>query len=464
MLPTTLADQTTLREMNLSAVLRFIYHEAPLSRSQLAGKTGLNKSTISSLVEDLLDRRLIHETGMASAGKGRPSTMLETHPQAGVVVAVELGVDFVGVAIIDFKGSILWRKLDLADPAASQEKTLGQTMALVDETIRLCRQQHHRILGLSFSIPGTVDLHQGILIFAPNLNWRNVQFRKIFSAYTGLPVFIENDANAAAVAEHLFGVARNLHDFLFVFVGVGLGSGLFLNDRLYRGTGGYAGEIGHTPIIAEPFQNPCQCGNLGCWETYANQFSILRRVEARLEQARRGDQPVTQSVTSADAASSPSHIPSLTEQQRDQPPAANRQPSIIPALMQQQNSALSIPIVKQAAEAGDPHALESLAEAGSAMGTGLAVLVNLFNPEKIVLGGPVSIAGEFLMPSIRESVSRHAMQEILAQTEIKLSAFGPDASLVGAAAVVVDDVLTHPSHVEKEVMPQTITAQIAGQV
>ncbi len=414
MTPTNSADLASLREMNLSAVLRFIYHEAPLSRSQLAGKTGLNKSTISSLVEDLLERRLVHETGIASVGKGRPSTMLETHPQAGAVVAVELGVDFVGAAIIDFKGNILWRKLEPADPAASQEKTLGQTMALVEETIRVCRGGHYRILGLSFSIPGTVDLEQGLLIFAPNLNWRNVPFGKMFSSYTGLKVFIENDANAAAVAEHLFGVARNLHDFLFVFAGVGLGSGLYLNDRLYRGTGGYAGEIGHTPIIAEPFQNPCQCGNLGCWETYANQFSIIRRVESRLEHS--------------------------------------REDSLIPGLMEQYGSSLSIPIIKQAAEEGDPCAIESLAEAGSAMGTGFAVLVNLFNPERIVLGGPVSIAGEFLMPSIRESVSRHAMKEILSQTEIHLSAFGPDASLVGAAAVVVDEVLTHPLHVEKEVM------------
>src|SRR5512142_2459942 len=111
------ADQASLREMNLSAVLRFIYHEAPLSRSQLALKTGLNKSTISSLVEDLLDRCLVHETGIASAGKGRPSTMLETNPRAGAVVAVELGVDFVSAAIIDFQGTILWRKLDPADPA-----------------------------------------------------------------------------------------------------------------------------------------------------------------------------------------------------------------------------------------------------------------------------------------------------------------------------------------------------------
>src|SRR5512143_1366885 len=344
MLPTTPTDQTTLREINFAAVLRFIYHEAPLSRSQLAGKTGLNKSTISSLVEDLLDRKLIHETGINSAGKGRPSTMREISPEAGILVAVELGVDFVSSAIVDFLGNILWRKAEPADPAASQERTLGQTMAIVRETIDVCRSRDRRILGLSFSIPGTVDLEQGILIFAPNLNWRNVPFRDIFSAATGLKVFIENDANAAAIAEHLFGTARNLKDFLFVFAGVGLGGGLFLNNRLYRGKGGYAGEIGHTPIIAEPFQNPCQCGNVGCWETYANQASILQRVESRL--------------------------PSGGEH------------SLISALMTEQHSPLTMSIIRQAAEAGDLTARESLAEAGAAMGTGFAVLINILNPER----------------------------------------------------------------------------------
>ncbi len=333
------------------------------------------------------------------------------------MIAVELGVDFVSSAIVDFLGNILWRKAEAADPAASQEKTLGQTMEMVRETITVCATRGERILGLAFSIPGTVDLEQGILIFAPNLNWRNVPLRELFSSTTGLRVFIENDANAAAIGEHLFGNARNLHDFLFVFAGVGLGGGLYLDDNLYRGKGGYAGEVGHTPIIAEPFQNPCHCGNVGCWETYVNQASILARVEARLGHS--GDR------------------------------------SVIRELMAEQASPLTLSIVKQAADAGDQDALESLAEAGNALGKGFAVLVNLFNPGKIVLGGPVSVAGQYLMPAVRESLSLHAMGEILSQAEINLSAFGPDASLVGAAAVIVDDVLKFPSHVQKEVMLHT---------
>jgi glucokinase-like ROK family protein len=415
------ADHAFVRETNLSSVLRLIYSEAPLSRAQLAAKTGLNKSTVSSLVEDLLDRKLIHETGINYVGTGRPATQLEVNSNVGAVVGVELGVDFVAVVLADITGKILGRKQISADPAASQAKTFELTQALIEEIMLQCDKLGLKVMGLSFSIPGTVDLDEGALIFAPNLQWHNVAFRQLFSTSTGLKIFIENDANAAAIAEHLFGKARNLKDFIFVFAGVGLGGGLFLNGQLYRGKGGYAGEIGHTPIIEDPFQKLCHCGNLGCWETYANQYSIVERIQTRLE---------------------------------------TKRSTLISALMEKQNAPLSISIIKQAAEMGDTDALEGLAEAGTAMGNGIAGLVNIFNPEMIILGGPISIAGEFLLPSIRQSVNKRAMHEIVIQTEINISAFGTDASVIGAVAVVIDDILTHPTHVEKEVVTGRITSPL----
>ena len=251
-----------------------------------------------------------------------------------------------------------------------------------------------------------MDINKGLLIFAPNLHWHNVPFAKIFSEYTKLKVFVENDANAAAIAEHLFGTARQCQDFIFVFAGVGIGGGLFLNGKLYRGKNGFAGEIGHSPIMAEPSQNVCHCGNRGCWETYANQYSIIQRVQARLEVKRT---------------------------------------SIVPKLMSEQNAPISIPLIKQAADAGDKESIDSFTEAGQAMGQGLAGLINIFNPEKIILGGPLSIAGEYLLPAIKETVDRHSLPEIDQQAEILLSPFGPDASLIGAIAIVVDNALSHPT-------------------
>lgn len=411
-------DQGYLRELNLSNVLKLVSRQAPLSRAQLAARSGLNKSTVSSLVEDLMDRGLIHETGINSAGAGRPATLLEINPRVGAVIAVELGVDFVAVALTDFCGSILWRRNVAADPAESQAETMSEARRLIQETVEVCKERNLRGLGLSFSIPGTVDLEEGILIFAPNLNWHNVPLRKLFAEF-GLKVYIENDANAAAVGEHLFGAAQNVKDFVLVFAGVGLGGGLYLNDQLYRGVGGYAGEIGHTPIRAEPSGRLCHCGNRGCWEIYANQASIIERVEGKLQ------------------SGCESNLRGRVEA----------------------GETLSLGMIKESAGQGDEVALEALAEAGGAMGSGFAGLVNTFNPEKIVLGGPVSTAGTYMMPTIMAGVKQYAMAEIAAQTEISLSAFGGDASLIGAAAVVVDDILANPTQVGKEVVAEESARQ-----
>jgi glucokinase-like ROK family protein len=406
----TSADQALVRELNLSLVLRHIHTEAPVSRAQIAQATGLNKSTVSSLVESLLERKLIYETGMNSVGAGRPATMLEINPQAGGIICVELGVDFVAVAVTDFTGNILWRKTETANPTDAHEKTLAQTLELAKKAIDFCKKKGLHLFGLGLAMPGTVDLDEGTLIFAPNLQWRNVPLRTFFSEHTGLKVFIENDANAAAVAEHLFGAARQSQNFIFVFAGIGIGGGLFLDGNLYRGEVGYAGEIGHSPIMAEPFQSPCHCGNRGCWEAYANQYSIIRRVQARLEAKRS---------------------------------------SIIPQLMEEQDAPMSLSIIKQAADAGDEEVIEALSETGTAMGIGFATLLNILNPEKIILGGPLSIVGNYLLPSAKNAATKHALPEMRPKVDILLSSFGEDASLIGAVSIVVDDILSNPTHIER---------------
>lgn len=404
------ADQAFVREINLSLVLRHIHDEAPVSRAKIANVTGLNKSTVSSLVEDLLKRGLIRENGRNSAGTGRPATLLEINPEAGGIIGVQFGVDFVAVALTDFIGKIQWRRTIETDPNEPQADIITQTLTLVDEAISACKDQPGNLLGIGLSVPGIVDIERGVLIFAPNLQWRNVPLRKTFFEHTGLKIYVENDANAAAIAEHLFGVARKIKDFIFVFAGVGIGGGLFLNGNLYRGKKGYAGEIGHSPIITNLPLTTCRCGNLGCWETLANQASILHRVQSHLDEKRS---------------------------------------KIIPDLLTENGAPLSISIIKQAADANDESAILSIAEAGAAMGQGIAGLINIFNPDKIILGGPISSVGEYMLPSIEESMTRYSLNEFGSLVMVLLSSFGADASLIGGIAIVVGDVLSNPLQVKR---------------
>ena len=409
-------DQSIVRNSNLSLVLQSIHNNAPLSRAKLAEMTELNKSTISSLVEDLLARQLIHEIGKDSNKAGRPATLLEVNPRAGGIVGVELGVDFVAVGLMDISGKIIWKHTEDADPSLEQEKTIAQTLTLVDIAIAKCKEMKLRLLGIGLVVPGTVDLQEGVLVYSPNLQWTNVPLGKIFSDHTGLKTFIENDANAAAVAEHLFGAMKHTQDFIFIYAGVGIGGGLFLNGKLYRGRHGYAGEIGHFPVISDVDANGeiCLCGNPNCWEIRANQRALIMRGEAILDK---------------------------------------NSASIISQVMREHNeTSPSVDIMKLAADAGDQDVIHAFAEVGHAMGQGIAGLVNIFNPEKIVFGGTLSMASDYLIPAVISSVENLAQNDIMKRTEVVISTFTNDASLFGAVAIVVQNIMWNPTTVEKEVV------------
>jgi len=402
------ADQALVREMNLSIILRYLHAGGPMSRASLASLAGLNKTTVSSLVDELRGRGLIHDVGMDNTRTGRPATLLELNPEAGLIAGVALGVDFVSVILADFVGQIRWRRREAADPRESQEDMIRRTQELVDEAIRFGRDANRRLLGLGIATPGTVDIDRGLLIFSPNLQWHNVAYRDIFYVQTGLPVLVDNDANAAAQAEHLFGVARQAQNFLSVFGGVGVGGGLFLNGKLYRGAGGFAGEIGHTNFVIEGYRRPCRCGSRGCWETSVAQESIVERVRSRL--------------------------------------LADRN-SLVSRLMAERQVTLSLPLIVEAARAGDAECMEALAETGALLGLGVANLVSIFNPEMVVLGGPLGEAEQFLLPPIREAVGATTLPEIRQQVQILASPFGADASVVGAVALVVEAIFANPTSV-----------------
>lgn len=402
-------DQTLVREINLATVLRYLQAGPAISRSGLANLTGLNKTTISRLVEELLERDLAHEIGLANSAGGRRATLLELNPQAGQIIGLEVGVDFISVIVTDFSGQMTWHRLIETDPADPQAVIIEQALSLVSEAQQFSQAQSGRLLGLGLTVPGTVNIDSGTLLFSPNLQWRSVPLGQIFTERTDLPVFVENDANAAALAEHFFGAARQSQNFIFLTVGVGLGGGLFLNGSLYRGAGGIAGEIGHTNLMSNG-NRPCRCGNRGCWETSSNQYALIERVWALL---------------------------------------AIGQSSLVTQIMTEQNTRLTLAVIARAAAAGDQVVLEALAETGAAIGLGVANLINTFNPEMVIVGGAMMVAGDYLLPAIKDVVAKRTLAEAQSQTQIVLSTFGPAASVVGGVALVVNAILANPSQVER---------------
>jgi len=397
-----------VREINLSIILNTLREAAPLSRAQLAARTGLNKTTVSSLVRELIDRQFVREIGYGRSGGGRPAMMLELNPQAGYIIGVEIGVDFILVILTDFTAHVLWRWQEEINPDQPPETILDRAINATHTAIdhyetHVSPDGDSPLLGIGVGIPGLIDTDSGMVIFAPNLGWRDVPAREKFTATFDVPIFVDNDANASAMGEHYFGAARQVNDFVYLAAGVGLGGGIVLNGQLYRGISGYAGEIGHMTII--PDGELCKCGNRGCWETLVSQTAVIRRVRRAIESGKH---------------------------------------SLVSQLVNDDLRRISISLIAQAAKASDEVARQALEETGEYLGIGIANLINSFDPELVVFGGVLSFASEFLLPAIEATIKQRARVRPQDLPQVKVSAHGFDACVMGCVALVLYDILREP--------------------
>jgi len=395
------ADYTLMREMNVALILECLRRAAPLSRAKLANITGLNKTTVSSLVKELIGAGYVRETGLEPNEIGRPSIKLELNPQAGYILGAEIGVDFVAVILTNFAADVLWRRRESTVGLNDRAVILERAIALIREARSQAGEPS--ILGLGLGVPGLVDVASGTLLFAPNLRWSDVPLRQLLEAEFDFPVWVDNEATMAALGESYFGAARGADFVLYVSSGVGLGGGLVLNRRILPGAAGFAGEAGHMTV--DPAGPRCNCGNRGCWETYVSQSAVFQRVR----QAVAGGQRSWLEKATGGAL-----------------------------------NLLTVPLVVEAAQRGDAVARAALEETGRYLGIGLASLINLLNPQRVVLGGIMSLAHEFLWPSLQAEVRERALRWPRETAEIVIAAYGEDSCLMGGIATVYHHVLSQP--------------------
>jgi glucokinase-like ROK family protein len=397
------ADQGLIRKLNTAVLLDALRRFAPLSRAELAARTGLNRSTVSIIVTSLIEEGLIQETDLQSSKVGRPGMLLELNPKGGFAIGIELGVDFISIILTDFIAQVQWREQVCSDPNEDQITILDCAATLTQHALDYGLSQGLRPLGIGMGVPGLVDLRQGKLIFAPNLHWNNVPLRLIWSQRFNLPIFVENEANAAALGEYYFGAAQGVGSFIYLSAGIGLGAGIVLDGKLFRGSNGYASEVGHMTV--DPNGELCGCGKRGCWETQVGPRAVLRRVRKTLESG---------------------------------------VPSALCDLVEGDLERISFESVVQAAGQGDSVALRALQEVGERLGIGVANLVNVFNPELIVLGGALNLASTILLPIVERLIRENALTPACENVHVAASAHGIDACLMGAVALVLDDILREP--------------------
>ncbi len=402
-------DQALVREINLSVIMNYLRQYAPISRAALAEMTGLNKTTVSSLVKELIEHQFVHEVGLNSAHVGRPSVLLELNPDAGCIVSGEIGVDYISVIRANFAAEIVWRHQESIKQSLGQQEIIRRLLDLFHQSIESGDGTRGNLLGLALGVPGLVDLDSGKLLFAPNLKWENVPLRDILSREFGVPVFVDNEANMAALGEHFFGAAQGHNEVLYISIGVGLGGGIIQGGRLLRGATGFAGEFGH--MTMEVNGERCNCGNCGCWETLVSQSALFRHIRRAVE---------------------------------------GGQHSVLEDMVKDDWSQLSVPMIVDAVYAGDRVAIEALEQVGHYLGVGIASLVNSFNPDLVVLGGILSLAGGFLLPIIDAELRQHALRWNVDTVQVVLSRYGLDACVMGGMATVYQAILAQPGSVERQ--------------
>jgi predicted NBD/HSP70 family sugar kinase len=383
----------TVRRANLSAIVRELHQRGPLSRSELVGRTGLTRSAIRALIGELVDAHLVSEERAAPLGTpGRPSPVVRTNPEDAAVLALEIAVDSLAVAIVGLGGEVL--ELVRVD-RPRRHSSVDQVSADLAELARVVRARRPSVdplVGIGVAIVGLVRRIDGFVSMAPNLGWHDVPLgdRLGEALETSGPISVANDADLGALAEVRRGAARGADQVLFISGEVGVGGGVIVDGRPLTGVAGYAGEVGHIPV--NPIGVPCRCGSFGCWETEIGANALLRRA---------GHPP----------GAGPAEIEAVLREARD----------------------------------GSPKAIGALTEVGRWVGFGLAGLVNMFNPRLIVLGGLLGRIHPFIGEAVDLELDRLVLPAPRRQVRVVPAALGVDAPLLGAAELAFEPLLADPA-------------------
>jgi glucokinase-like ROK family protein len=385
------ADSTNIREYNLSQLLKLIHERGSLSRAAIVRSTHLSATAVSSIVVDLLNSGFVHEAGEGKSSGGRRPILLKFNPEARLAIGVDLGSSHVSTIVANLLGevkTIRTEKFAAAEDPHGAIQVILRHLAEVMDAVSVPQEEY---LGIGLAVPAPLEgenLSRLSRVILPE--WEDVSLVNALQDRYDFPVYMDNDANAGAIAEKWWGNGRGYSNLAYIKVGVGVGAGLIINNEIFRGSGGTAGEIGHTTI--DPDGPPCRCGNRGCMESYVGAPAVISAARDRL----------------ADHPDSSLH-----------------------------DSGVTLEAIISAARDGDPLAVDVVRSAAKYLGISISNLLNLVNPERIVIGGDLIGAGDVFFNLVRSTAFRQAISKTGSGVTIVTSQLGSNGIAVGAATLVI---------------------------
>jgi predicted NBD/HSP70 family sugar kinase len=382
-----MARRQLLKAINRTSILNVIKTHGPIARADIANLTDLSPATVTGLTAELIHDGLIFEKQEGTSRGGRPPILLALDPARVYVAGIKLAEEHAAFALATLNSDIIAKDtIQLAD--RDPQRISDQLAQGVQALLHGAQVSPGRLLGVGVGLAGIIDSTAGICRVSPHNGWREVPFATLLEERLGCLVYLDNNVNSLTLMERLYGVGQNARDFLVITIGRGIGMGIVAEGQLYRGAWGGGGELGH--IVIDPDGFLCNCGNRGCLETFVAEPWLLQRV----------------------------NLNGLKVSTPDE--------------------------LLMAAEAGNPVALDVLEKAGRLLGQALANLINLFNPELIIISGEGVRMGEFMFKPMRDAMQRHAFAQLIQGVDVKIEPVSDDEWARGAASLVLSKIFSVP--------------------
>ncbi|MCK0470331.1 ROK family transcriptional regulator [Halalkalibacter sp. APA_J-10(15)] len=389
-----------MKSLNRSVILTIIREYGPISRADIAKQTKLTPPTVTNIVSELLESGIVKESAIGKSKGGRKPILLTIEAKHSYIIGIDVGGRSIRAVLTDLDATIEHQVTHALPKGMNEQTFLKVLKEVITDVLSHSSCPEEKIIGIGVGMHGIVDHTNGIALYAPNFNLANIPIKQELEGHFEITTYVENDARALALGESWFGNGKDIDHVLCMNVGTGIGAGIILNNELFYGHHGTAGEIGHT--VVDMYGKRCQCGSDGCLQTIASSEALQQRALEALESGRT-------------------------------------------SILMKNN--LSGKVIHECAMAGDELAIELLEETGTYLGIGIINSIHFMNPEKVIIGGGVSKAGDFILEPLKKVVQTKALTEQARNTEIVLSHLGDNGTVIGAVTIVLKQIFSRNSAV-----------------